>query len=137
MTESAMERFTGTALPMPSDLPEPLVIEPRLGGLHVIWRFANGRGASVINHSGSYGTELAVLRFMGESVADFELDYSTPVTGDVIGHIESPNELFELLRRIRDLPSAGNEPTGNSDGSGQDFADALSSLTEMLGHPDS
>jgi hypothetical protein len=65
--------------------------------------FKNGRGVSIIRHSGSYGGnaglfELAVLK------ADGELDYSTPVTGDVLGWLTVP-EVLEAMKAVSDLPA--------------------------------
>lgn len=118
---------------MLDDLPEPVRINAKFGGMQALWRFPNGRGASVVNHSGSYGTELAVLRYTSEDVGDYELDYSTPVTDDVIGHIGDAEELLGYLRQIRDLPAPGSEDTGDASGSGSggDFFTALSSLSRM------
>lgn len=69
------------------------------GGLQRIYNFANGYGASVVNHKGSYGYpnkwELAVLK--GESIC-----YDTPVTNDVIGHL-SGDDVLPLLEKIRAL----------------------------------
>lgn len=77
---------------------QPISVEERLGGVAAEWRFPNGYGASVINHMGSYGTELAVL-YHGS------ITYDTPIANDVIGHIASPAELIDLLRAIRALES--------------------------------
>ena len=74
-----------------------------MGGVQAVFKFENGYGASVINHSGSYGTELAVLEF--KSNGKFDLTYSTPITNDVIGHIEDAHELRTLLASIRALPN--------------------------------
>lgn len=88
------------------DLPQPYEFELNpagLGGIEAKWRFDNGYGASVINHRGSHGVELAVLRFHEDG--GWDLDYDTPVTDDIIGYIEGPGELRDLLRSIRDLPN--------------------------------
>lgn len=65
--------------------------------------FKNGRGVSIIRHRGSYGGnaglfELAVLK------ADGELDYSTPVTGDVLGWLTVP-EVLDAMKAVSDLPA--------------------------------
>ena len=77
-------------------------------GDRVVFTFPNGRGASVIRHKGSYGGhaglwELAVLDRTGE------LDYSTPITGDVLGYL-TPAEVVGTLELIRDLPEAMESP---------------------------
>lgn len=74
---------------------------PMNGGIQKTYKFPNGYGASVIRHQGSYGNkkglwELAVL---GQ---DGELCYSTPITDDVIGHLNDP-EVDRLLRKIKEL----------------------------------
>lgn len=65
------------------------------------YKFPNNYGASVISGTWSYGVELAVLKFNTEK--NFELDYSTPITDDVIGYIESEEELDEILEKIYKL----------------------------------
>ena len=69
------------------------------GGLQRTYAFANGYGASVVNHKGSYGYpykwELAVLK--GEKIC-----YDTPVTNDVIGHL-SNDDVLPILEQIQDL----------------------------------
>ena len=71
------------------------------GGVQKLYQFDNGKGASVIKHEGSYGYaqnkwELAVLDESGE------IDYSTEITEDVIGHLEW-KDVSSLLRRIQAL----------------------------------
>ena len=74
-----------------------------MGGIQKVYSFPNGYGASVIKHKGSYGGdkglwEMAVLK-------EGELCYDTPITNDVIGHLNDP-EVDRLLRQIKQL-----EPT--------------------------
>ena len=71
------------------------------GGIQKLYQFDNQMGASVIQHEGSYGYdsgkwELAVLNENGE------IDYSTEITNDVIGHLEW-KEVSATLRRIQAL----------------------------------
>jgi hypothetical protein len=73
----------------------------KYGGIQKIYKFENGRGASVVSHSYSYGGEkglyeLAVLDEYGN------LDYTTPITNDVIGWLKW-EEVIELLRQIKEL----------------------------------
>lgn len=73
-------------------------------GAQYIFKFSNEFGASVVKHSGSYGSsqdlwELAVLRFDGDS---WNIVYDTEITGDVLGYL-SNEEVLETLREIRDL----------------------------------
>jgi len=71
------------------------------GGIQKLYQFDNQMGASVIQHEGSYGYdsgkwELAVLNENGE------IDYSTEITNNVIGHLEW-KEVSATLRRIQAL----------------------------------
>ena len=75
-----------------------------LGGWQHIYRFTNGYGASVIDHQFSYGRELAVIRFGSEDLDDFGLVYDTPVTDDVIGHLDD-DRLADVLDEIAGLPN--------------------------------
>jgi hypothetical protein len=122
-----VERLTGGLVG--TDLLEPLDVRPWMGGVQAVWRFSNGRGASLISHRGSYGVELAVTRYLAEGAYDFELDYSTPITSDVVGHVDGPEDLTDLLQRIQSLPAPAGEGTGYSTG---DSLQALDSLARML-----
>lgn len=80
-------------------------------GKHIIYRFDNGYGASVVRFYGSYGYEqglweLAVIKFEGEK-NDFKLCYDTPITDDVIGYLTMP-KVDELLDLIEALPKEVN-----------------------------
>ncbi len=80
------------------------VLERELNaGTQRIFRFKNGYGASVVQHSFSYGLELAVIRFSGEANDQYTLIYSTPITDDVIGH-NTENDIERLLTKIEALP---------------------------------
>jgi hypothetical protein len=75
------------------------------GGIQKIYKFDNNYGASVVNHSGSYGSdrglwELAVLFF--ESDDDWDLCYTTPITNDVMGYLEEAR-VEEILVEIKAL----------------------------------
>ena len=77
-------------------------------GVYAIARYANGYGASVICTPSSYGGpaglhELAVLRFSGPDDESYELDYSTPITADVLGWL-TLTAVEGLLRQIAALP---------------------------------
>jgi hypothetical protein len=78
--------------------------KPLNDGIQKQYKFANGFGASVIQHSGYYGNEqglweLAVLKWVGER---YTLDYSTEITDDVIGHLTEA-EVEEILVEIKGL----------------------------------
>lgn len=75
-----------------------------LGGVSYIFRFDNDYGASVVKHDFSYGNEedlweLAVIKWSGD---DWDLDYDTPITGDVEGYL-TDEDVRELLGRIKGL----------------------------------
>ncbi len=74
------------------------------GGTQTVYRFHNGYGASVVNHSYSYGTEMAVILFSGPSMEDWSICYTTPITDDVLGHL-SPEDVERYLDLIQLLPS--------------------------------
>lgn len=77
------------------------IIREAHDGIQALVFFPNGYGASVVNHSGSYGIEMAVIR--GTNVDNWNLDYSTPITNDVIGHIQDADELLGYFERIAAL----------------------------------
>lgn len=86
---------------------QPNIIRPANGGVQKIYRFANGRGASVVQNSFSYGArdglwELAVLRFHSEDMSDYSIDFNTPITNNVLGHL-SGADVYETLCAIREL----------------------------------
>jgi hypothetical protein len=69
-------------------------------GVQHKYAFPNGYGASVVKHDFSYGGknglwELAVLN-------EGELDFSTVITHDVIGHL-SWKEVEKVLENIKNL----------------------------------
>lgn len=101
------------------------------GGRQRLYRFDNERGASVVNHRFSYGHasgkwELAVLRFKPDvaGLEDFELDYGTELTHDVIGHLDW-EEVEDLLQQIEALPTpVPCEPFQSSWSWGDDMKEA-------------
>lgn len=83
-------------------------------GLQAIMFFENGYGVSVVRFkslSGGYGSytsndkewELAVLHGNDK---EFTLVYDTPVTNDVIGHLDS-NGVTEIMSRVQKLKKQG------------------------------
>ena len=77
------------------------------GGIHYVFRFENGYGASVIKAYWTYGGikdlwELAVIRFFGKENIEYELDYFTEITDDVCGY-ETDDGIRKLLARIKAL----------------------------------
>ena len=78
------------------------------GGVHYMFRFENGLGASVLKSHRSYGCEkdlweLRVVKYWDrENSIQFDLIYDTPITNCVVGYC-TDEEIRELLRRIKDL----------------------------------
>lgn len=64
-------------------------------GGQIIFSFPNGYGASLVNHFGSYGNEMAVLK-------GGDICYDTEITDDVLGYLE-PYEIIEHLNKIKNL----------------------------------
>lgn len=75
------------------------------GGTQTLHKFDNGYGASVVFHSGSYGSdqglkELAVIKFReGDK---WSLCYDTEITDDVLGHL-TDEDVADLLVQIEAL----------------------------------
>ncbi|KGC13253.1 hypothetical protein DM48_331 [Burkholderia gladioli] len=74
-------------------------------GEQKIYRFDNGYGASVVRGYFTYGGEdgkweLGVVTFGDDT---WHLDYSTPITNDVLGHLQW-HEVEEILDQIAALP---------------------------------
>lgn len=77
-------------------------VEDLLGGVHYIFKFSNGYGASVVKHPFSYGHEndlweLGVLIFKN---GKHGLCYTTEITDDVIGYL-TDDGVMELLEKIK------------------------------------
>lgn len=76
------------------------------GAYRYKFRFPNNYGASlIVGGIMAYGgLELAVVRYDTADDGDFDLVYDTPITDDVVGYIETPAEVEDLLDRIKALP---------------------------------
>lgn len=76
-----------------------------------LYFFPNGRGASVVIGNNTYGNsqglyEIAVLFCYGEEKELYGIDYTTPLTDDVIGYV--PYEDIDIwLEKIYNLPPMG------------------------------
>lgn len=78
-------------------------------------RYANGYGASIVKHPGTYGFEddlweLAVIKWEND---DFHLNYDTPITQDVVGYL-TEDDVLELCKRIKNLSENGEEDENNA-----------------------
>ena len=67
-------------------------------------KYANGYGASIVKHPGSYGFEddlweLAVIKWEND---DCHLTYDTSITQDVEGYL-TDGDVLELCKRIKSL----------------------------------
>ena len=87
-------------------LHEPVDARPlESGAVQKLYKFANNYGASVVKGEHTYGGdeglwELAVVRF--KTNGEFVLDYTTPITEDVEGHL-TDDAVEELLDKIEAL----------------------------------
>ena len=84
-----------------------LYTDNHMDGIQYVFRFENDYGASVIKNNGSYGHnddlwELAVLKFYGPDECQWDLNYETPITDDVIGW-QTDEQIRDLLKRIKEL----------------------------------
>ena len=97
---------------------EPIDARPlESGAVQKLYRFANGYGASVVKGEHTYGGdeglwELAVIVFKDNG--EFVLDYTTPITEDVEGHL-TDDAVEELLTKIEALPEARHGNTTSLD----------------------
>jgi hypothetical protein len=83
---------------------KPTDVRKLNGGVQRIYHYPNGYGASVVNHDYSYTDgagewELAVLHLEGD---EWQLDYTTHITNDVMGHLKN-EDVEEALLSIRSL----------------------------------
>ena len=75
-----------------------------LGYPQTIYKFSNGYGASVIRFNYVYfGIEIAVLRF--DENGNWDIDYSTPITNDVIGGLneESRDSVLQQIFELKEI----------------------------------
>jgi hypothetical protein len=78
-----------------------------LGGFQIVFKFENGYGASLVRSKYTYGGpqglfEMAVVKF-NETGTDYKLNYDTPITDDVLGHLTA-EECAGYLKDISELP---------------------------------
>ena len=87
--------------------PIEVYTDGELDGTQKIYRFENGYGASVVRHKYSYGNkeglwELAVIKFNGKDNTEWEINYNTSLTNDVVGHLDN-HEVERWLKNIKEL----------------------------------
>ena len=92
-----------------------LRLHPTGDGFQMVRFFDNGYGMSLCRCNFTYGCdsglmELAVLR--GTIDDEWKLDYSTPITDDVIGYL-GIDEAYDLMQKIEQLPSFNHVPLVN------------------------
>lgn len=76
-------------------------VQNNLGYPQTIYKFPNGYGASIIKIEYIYfGIEIAVLKF--DENGNWDIDYSTPITNDVIGGLNEESR-DSVLQQIFDL----------------------------------
>ena len=77
-------------------------------GVHALAFFGNGRGASVARFTHSYGGDqgLYELAVLSGVEGQWRIDYTTPITEDVIGYC-SEDDITRLLSEIAALPPEG------------------------------
>lgn len=78
---------------------------PINGGIQYIFKADNGYGASIVQHSFSYGKdqglwEMAVTKY--DEDGEWGICYSTPITSDVLGYL-SEADVMNYLKQIEQL----------------------------------
>jgi hypothetical protein len=90
----------------------PISSKHYMGGMAHLFKFANGYGASVVQHEFSYGGkldlwELAVVKFDGANDDKGVLCFDTGITDDVMGFLKwdglAVNTVESVLERIQNL----------------------------------
>ncbi|HAO5608260.1 TPA: hypothetical protein IP790_000707 [Listeria monocytogenes] len=66
----------------------------------ILYKLPNNYGASVVSGPFTYGLELAVIYFSNKN---WDIDYDTPITNDVLGHLNKES-LKQALEDIYNLP---------------------------------
>ncbi|EAE3420676.1 hypothetical protein E1X76_14900 [Listeria monocytogenes] len=66
----------------------------------ILYKFPNNYGASGVSGPFTYGLELAVIYFSNKNR---DIDYDTPITNDVLGHLNKES-LKQALEDIYNLP---------------------------------
>lgn len=64
-----------------------------------LYEFPNGYGANVIYGEHTFGLEVAVIKW-NEDDDTWDIDYSTPVTSDVISYIDDLDAVLEEIYNL-------------------------------------
>jgi hypothetical protein len=87
--------------PFPFECPA-IVRSELFGGVQYRFLFDNGYGSSVVRHSGSYGVDQGLWE-LAVTDANGRLDYTTPVTDDVLGYL-TEQQVAQALDAVCRLP---------------------------------
>ena len=77
-----------------------------VASIQYIYRFPNGYGASIVKHPGSYGHALDLWELAVTTWGDDgdHLNYSTPITSNVLGNLTGAT-VCDILGKIICLPA--------------------------------
>lgn len=80
-----------------------LVFEWRPGAINSQARhtFPNGYSVSIVQGPYTYGGDRGL--YEGAIIRDGEIDYTTPITSDVVGYMD-PDQVTEFLATVEALP---------------------------------
>lgn len=97
MKKTTIKGFEKFAVQNPNDVDLPD---------QTMYRFDNKRGASIVFHRGSYGYEQGLLELAvatwSKDGSEWDIDYSTDITRDVVGYLNE-QQASELLQRISEM----------------------------------
>lgn len=83
---------------------DPNLLRELNGGTQALYFFKNGCGASVVRHPFSYGGDegLWELAVITGNIDSYQLNYTTPITNDVLGYL-TERDVDEVLDKIENL----------------------------------
>lgn len=83
---------------------DPNLLRELNGGTQALYFFKNGYGASVVRHPFSYGGDegLWELAVITGNIDSYQLNYTTPITNDVLGYL-TERDVDEVLDKIENL----------------------------------
>ena len=82
------------------------VTRPINGGIQHEFKFPNGYGASVVRHDFSYGHEAGLWEAAVLGVGG-HLTYLTPITDDVVGHLDDVGveKFLDAVAALPEIPA--------------------------------